>query len=150
MFGACSFRRNRLPLRRTMPSIFTFWSLFRAHGRRRDRRGFDVTQRYILLRIALLAATAASLAACAAPDRAPTVSQPTFYQNLAQPGAALDAQAAEAMISNYRANNGLTTLALDPMLMKMAQDQAQAMAARNKMDHDVARPFKARMASSGF
>jgi uncharacterized protein YkwD len=113
-------------------------------------KGFDVTQRHILVRIALPAAVAASLAGCAAPDRAPTVSQPTFYQNLAQPGAALDPQGAEAMISNYRANNGLTTLALDPTLMKLAQDQAQAMAARNKMDHDVARPFKARIASSGF
>jgi uncharacterized protein YkwD len=41
-------------------------------------------------------------------------------------------------------------VALDPSLMKLAQEQAQAMAARNKMDHDVARPFKARISGSGY
>ena len=102
-----------------------------------------------LLRLALAVAAAAGLAACAA-DHAPTVSQPAFYDNLAHAGAVLDAQAAAAMISNYRTNNGLGSVALDPTLMKLAQDQAQAMAARNKMDHDVARPFKTRIASSGF
>ena len=102
-----------------------------------------------LARAALLALAAAGLAGCAS-DRDPTVSEPTFYRSLAQAGAVLDAQAAAAMISNYRQNNGLGTLALDPTLMKMAQDQAQAMAARNKMDHDVAGPFKTRITRSGF
>jgi len=93
-------------------------------------------------------ALAAALAGCA--DQAPTLSQPSFYQNLAQAGATLDANAAAAMISNYRQNNGLSTLALDSTLMRLAQEQAQAMAARNKMEHDVAGPFKARIARSGF
>jgi uncharacterized protein YkwD len=100
------------------------------------------------MRIAVLAA-AIGLAGCAA-DHAPTVSEPGFYRNLAQAGVALDAQAAAAMVSNYRQNNGLTTVALDPTLMRLAQEQAQVMAQRNKMDHDVARPFKARIVSSGF
>jgi uncharacterized protein YkwD len=100
-------------------------------------------------RTALLALAVLALSACAS-DREPTISQPTFYRSLAQAGAVLDADAAAAMISNYRANNGLATLALDPQLMRMAQDQAQAMAARNKMDHDVAGPFKNRITRSGF
>jgi uncharacterized protein YkwD len=101
------------------------------------------------IRTVVLALTAAGLAACAG-DRAPTLSQPGFYRSLAQPGAVLDAQSAEAMISNYRQNNGLTVVTLDPTLMKLAQEQAQAMAARNKMDHDVAGPFKTRITRSGF
>jgi uncharacterized protein YkwD len=92
----------------------------------------------------------AAVGGCASSDQAPTVSQPTFYRSMAQPGAVLDAAAAETMISNYRQNNGLGTLALDPNLMKLAQEQAQAMAARNKMDHDVARPFKTRISGSGY
>jgi len=100
-------------------------------------------------RIVALALALGALAGCAS-DQAPTVSQPSFYRNLTEPGAVLDAQGAEAMISNYRQNNGLNTLTLDPTLMKLAQDQAAAMAARNKMDHDVAGSFKARIAGSGF
>ncbi len=103
----------------------------------------------VLARAAMFAVAALALASCAG-DRDPTLSQPTFYNNLAQAGAVLDAQGAAAMISNYRANNGLATLAIDPQLMRLAQDQAQAMAARNKMDHDAAGPFKTRITRSGF
>jgi uncharacterized protein YkwD len=102
-----------------------------------------------VVRVALLGLALGALAGCAS-DQAPTVSQPAFYRNLAEPGAVLDAQAAEAMISNYRTNNGLNTLAIDPALMKLAQEQAAVMAARNKMDHDVAGSFKARITKSGF
>jgi uncharacterized protein YkwD len=102
-------------------------------------------------RAAALALAAASLGACSLfGDREPTVSQPSFYNSLAHAGAALDAQAAQAMISNYRQNNGLSPVALDPTLMRLAQEQARAMAARNKMEHDVAGPFKARIQRSGF
>ena len=102
-----------------------------------------------VIRVCLIAASMTALAGCAG-DQAPTLGQPGFYRSLAQEGAVLDAQAAEAMISNYRQNNGLSTVVLDPNLMKLAQDQAQAMAARNKMDHDAARPFKARITASGY
>jgi len=101
------------------------------------------------MRVLLLAGAVAAVAGCAG-DQAPTVSQPGFYRSLAEPGAVLDSQAAAAMISNYRQNNGLAVVALDPTLMKLAQDQAQAMAARNKMEHDVAGSFKGRIARSGF
>jgi uncharacterized protein YkwD len=102
-----------------------------------------------VIRTALAALALAGLAGCAA-DQAPTVSQPAFYRSLAEAGAVLDAQAAAAMISNYRQNNGLPVVALDPALMKLAHDQAQAMAARNKIDHDVSGAFKGRIARSGF
>jgi uncharacterized protein YkwD len=118
-----------------------------AMGHSMRRIGYDIAR---LGRAAALAA-AASLGACAGfGDREPTISQPSFYRNLAQPGAALDADAAAAMISNYRQNNGLATVALDPKLMRLAHEQAQTMAARNKMDHDVAGSFKSRITRSGF
>jgi uncharacterized protein YkwD len=100
-------------------------------------------------RLLALSAAALGLAACAG-DVAPTVTQPGFYRTMAASGAVLDAQAAEAMISNYRTNNGLGTVALDPALMKLAQEQAQAMAARNKMDHNVKGPLDKRLGASGY
>jgi uncharacterized protein YkwD len=92
--------------------------------------------------------SAAWLAGCA--DRNPPSGEPTFYQNLAQPGAALDADAARSMISGYRTNNGLGAVTLDPALMKLASEQAEIMAARDKLDHAAGRPFQERIKNSGF
>ena len=52
--------------------------------------------------------------------------QPSFYQDLAGPAAALDAGAAQSMISGYRHNNGLGTVTIDPELMRLANEQATA------------------------
>jgi uncharacterized protein YkwD len=90
---------------------------------------------------------AVSLAACA--DK-PSPEQPTFYRSMAQPGAELDANIAQSMISGYRSNNGLEALTLDPELMRLAAVQAQAMGKRDKLDHNIAGPFKDRMKKSGF
>jgi uncharacterized protein YkwD len=99
---------------------------------------------------AAVLALAGALAACGGfGDREPTVSQPSFYRDLAT-GAVLDANGAAAMISNYRTNNGLPPVTLDPLLMKMADEQAHAMAARNNLDHNVAGSFEARLKRSGF
>jgi uncharacterized protein YkwD len=95
--------------------------------------------------VALLAAV--SLAACA--DK-PLPEQPSFYRSLAAPGAELDANAAASMISGYRQNNGLEPLSLDPELMRLASQQAEAMAKRDKLDHNVLAPFKDRLRKSGF
>jgi uncharacterized protein YkwD len=76
--------------------------------------------------------------------------QPSFYRNLAQPGAELDAPAAASMISGYRANNGLPAVTLDPELMRMAQSQADVMAARDKLDHNAGKPFVVRLKQSGY
>jgi len=91
--------------------------------------------------------TAAGLAACT--GNAPLSGQPTFYKDLAQSDAALDANAAQSMISGYRSNNGLPPVTLDPELMRLAAVQAQVMAAKGKLDHDVGAPFQERMRKSG-
>src|SRR5262245_18918882 len=80
------------------------------------------------------------LGACAGGGDLPTA-EPAFYRSLATSGAKLDAASAASMISGYRANNGLPAVTVDPELMKLAQEQAQAMASRDKLGHDVARGF---------
>ncbi len=92
-----------------------------------------------------------ALAACGmVADRDPPAGQPTFYQSLAK-GGKLDPAAAQSMISGYRRNNGLSAVTLDPALMRMAQEHAQAMAAHNHMDHTIAgRTFSQRAKASGF
>jgi uncharacterized protein YkwD len=89
----------------------------------------------------------AVLAGCSGNAPAP---EPTFYQDLAKPGAALDAAAAASMISGYRSNNGLPPVAVDADLMRMASEQAHAMAAHDRMDHDIGRPFRERIKNSPF
>jgi uncharacterized protein YkwD len=54
------------------------------------------------------------------------------------------------MISQYRQNNGLGTVVVDPELTKLAEQQSQAMAARNKMDHNVKGPLDKRLGASGY
>jgi uncharacterized protein YkwD len=90
----------------------------------------------------------AALGGCA--DNAPPPGQPSFYRDLAQADAVLDANAAQSMISGYRTNNGLGAIAIDPELMRLAGEQARAMAARDKLDHDVVHPFPDRIQKSGF
>ncbi len=102
----------------------------------------------LLLRITGLAGVAL-LGACAA-DRDPVMSDPSFYQNLTTVDAKVDAKMAASMISGYRANNGQTAVTVDPMLMKMAEEQARAMAARDKLDHSVTRDFSDRLRAKGY
>ena len=51
-----------------------------------------------------------------------------MYLSMANGGAKLDPLAAASMISLYRQNNGLGAVAVDPELMKLAEEQSQAMA----------------------
>jgi uncharacterized protein YkwD len=76
--------------------------------------------------------------------------QPSFYQDLAGPAATLDASAAASMISGYRHNNGLGDVTLDPELMRLANEQATAMAAHGTLDHNVAAPLQERILKSHF
>jgi uncharacterized protein YkwD len=76
--------------------------------------------------------------------------QPTFYHDLAQPGAQLDAAAAASMISDYRAKNGLPAVTLDLALTSMAQAQAEIMAKRDKLEHNVKTPFVKRLKAAGY
>jgi uncharacterized protein YkwD len=54
-----------------------------------------------------------------------------------------------AMISNFRAQHGEGRVSLDPTLNRIAQAQADAMAAKDVLDHDVLGPFSSRVASAG-
>ena len=76
--------------------------------------------------------------------------QPTMYLSMANGGATLDPQAAASMISLYRQNNGLGAVAVDPDLMKLAEAQSQAMAGRNKLDHDVKALLAQRLTAAGY
>src|SRR5713101_4902064 len=67
-------------------------------------------------------ALAVALAGCTGfGDRDPPPGQPSFYRSLAQPGAEVDAAAAQSMISGYRQNNGLTPVVIDPTLTRLAR-----------------------------
>jgi uncharacterized protein YkwD len=87
------------------------------------------------------------LAGCA--SEAP-VETPAMYVNMAEPGARLDAMSAASMISQYRQNNGLGAVAVDPELMKLAEAQSQAMASQNKLDHNVRAPLPKRLGAAGY
>jgi uncharacterized protein YkwD len=69
-----------------------------------------------------------------------------MYVSMASAEATLDAGTAATMISGYRANNGLGGVSVDPDLMQLAQTQARAMAANDKLDHNVVRDFGSRIA----
>jgi uncharacterized protein YkwD len=92
---------------------------------------------------------AALLAGCAADTYTPS-GQPSFYRSVASAGAELDAQAAASMISGYRQNHSLPSVSLDPELMRLAQAQARAMAARDKLDHNIGGPFNERIRRSRY
>jgi uncharacterized protein YkwD len=97
----------------------------------------------------LIATLAVALASCASePEPAPE--QPTFYRSLASPGAQVDSATAASMISGFRQNNGLGAVTVDPALMQLAQTQASAMAARDKLDHESKGEFAKRIRQSGF
>ncbi len=80
-------------------------------------------------------ALCAALAACS--DSSPIAApQPSFYDHLASADAHVDPAAARDMISVYRRNNGLSTLSIDPELMRRAQARADAMARADKVDRE--------------
>jgi uncharacterized protein YkwD len=92
-------------------------------------------------------AAAAMLAGCAGEPQ--PSGQPSFYDSMAKPGATVDAQRAASMISGYRANNGLGAITVDPELMKLAEQQARAMVAKDKVD-SVGGPVSQRVRRAGF
>jgi len=87
---------------------------------------------------------------CGCATETPLPDQPTMYVNMAAPGAVLDQQAAAIMISQYRQNNGLGLVVVDPGLMKLAEEQSRAMVTRDKLDHNVIRDFGERLQVAGY
>jgi uncharacterized protein YkwD len=102
-----------------------------------------------MLRLGAGLLLAAGLVACAG-DRDEPAAEPSFYNSMASVDAKVDAAMAASMISGYRSNNGLSTVRVDPQLMKLAQAQAQAMAARDKLEQGVMRDLSLRLRSSGY
>jgi uncharacterized protein YkwD len=97
-------------------------------------------------RLLALGLAAASLGGCLVADKdPPAAGQPSFYHTMAQAGAQLDAAAAASMISGYRHNNGLGPVTLDPELMLLAQEHTRTMVERNRLDHNLGRPFRERI-----
>lgn len=101
-----------------------------------------------LARVVFAISILATLGGCA--DNYVPKAEPSFYRNLAQPGAELDATAAASMITGYRANNGLPAVVLDQELMRLAKEQAEIMAKRDKLDHGAGKPFVQRLKISGY
>jgi hypothetical protein len=64
------------------------------------------------------------------------------------PGIAQAASPAE-MISDYRLKHGERKVILDPTLSRIAREQADAMAAKDKLDHDVLGGFSRRISPAG-
>lgn len=91
----------------------------------------------------------AGLGGCST-DFGPPAPQPAFYQSMANPTARIDGATAASMISGYRRNNGQSGVEVDPELMRLAEAQAQAMARRDKLDHNVIKPFPQRMSASRY
>lgn len=101
----------------------------------------------------LAPAVALALASCAeSPAPVPLASQgqPSMYRSLAAPGAVVDADAARAMISLYRANKGLGPLVVDPGLQRVAEAQARAMAADGRISHDSHGSLTQRLNAAGY
>src|SRR5260370_6092647 len=119
-----------------------------AQGRTGDR-GMTFHRPWVCLG-ALLAAIAVTALLCACAGERDLPAELSFYASLATKDAHVDAAMAASMISGYRTNNGLTAVTLDPELMKLAEAQAQAMAGRDTLSHDVARSFHDRLKGGGY
>ena len=104
-----------------------------------------------------LAAPASLLNGCApaiveapAPVEPPRPAKtPSFYDSMASAGAKVDPVSARDMISLYRRNEGRESLTIDPVLMREAQRQADAMAASDKLSHEVRGTLTQRLNAEG-
>ena len=54
------------------------------------------------------------------------------------------------LISAFRHQHGEESVAISPVLTRIAQEQANAMAARDSLDHNALAPFSSRIGRSGF
>ena len=97
--------------------------------------------------ISFLAAFGAALSGCADEGAvAPAAGgPPAFYRNLDRVDGKVDPIAARDIISVYRRNNGLPTVAVDPLLQKEAEAQVAAMAKANAASQNVRGSLKSRL-----
>jgi uncharacterized protein YkwD len=102
-------------------------------------------------------ATDNALAITTAPDVTPAIgpidTAPIESPPLPRPRPPLRdtfADGAAALISAFRQQHGEGSVAISPALTRIAQEQANAMATRDSLDHDVLAPFSSRMSRSRF
>ena len=84
---------------------------------------------------------------------APAVTTPIESPPLPRPKPSLRATVADgaaALISAFRQQHGEGSVAISPALTRIAQEQANAMAGRDLLDHDVLAPFSSRMSRNHF
>lgn len=93
-----------------------------------------------------MCAALGGLAACVSEPETPA-----FYQSMARLDASVNQQVAAQMISQYRANNGLGPIVVDPALSAIAASQAKAMAAAGNVKASLGKSqqLSSRMASIG-
>lgn len=98
-------------------------------------------------RITLVCTAALSLSGCLSKE----VSTPPFYESMARVDAKISQPTAAQFISQYRANNGLGPVIVDPALSAIAQSQANAMASAGNVKASLPRKqqLATRMASIG-
>lgn len=73
-----------------------------------------------------------------------------YSQGSGRAGANFSAGTAAAMLNEFRRSNGLPAVSLDPALMRLAQQQAQVMAAHDRMSHEIGGGFRARLLGAGY
>ena len=101
-------------------------------------------------RLAFAVAPLCLLLAGCADTAAPPPPDGGLFRSMTAPGARLDARAARDMISLYRRNHGLGGLVLDPGLMAQAQKQSDAMAAHDKLSHELRGTLTERLDHAGY
>ncbi len=100
----------------------------------------------ILHRCALLLVANVALSSCG-PESESTPPPPLLSQSEREriaPRVRVDPEEAATLISSYRQAHGLSAVAPDPTIQKLAQAQADAMAKENLLSHDIVGTLAAR------
>ena len=95
----------------------------------------------------LVLAGGLALAGCSSQPVALTT--PAFYQRLDQTGRGVDPVSSVGMINQYRANQGAPALVWDPALARVAQEQAERMAALDRVQSNEEAGFDRRLEAAG-
>ena len=80
----------------------------------------------------------------------PTDTAPIEAPPLPRPKPSVTGDNPAALISAFRRQHGEGSVTIDGALTRIAQEQANAMAGRDLLDHDVLAPFSSRMSRSRF
>ncbi|HTV34164.1 MAG TPA: CAP domain-containing protein [Methylocella sp.] len=98
--------------------------------------GKDKSKKYLPFH-AIFLLTSLLLTSCAEKQRQPAPIEMTPHERAAREEVSADPVAAANMISQYRREHALSAVQPDPILQKLAQAQANAMAARDQLSHVV-------------